>query len=91
MSLKDVSMKTFTASGRNTFEEIQTGCLQRIATATELMAQNHHRLTADRDMYLRWAEDRQQTINRLRRSNNALRGYMKRMKSKANSESAWTN
>lgn len=61
-------------------DRLQLGCLQRIADATEAMAQNYVYLQKDRDMHKRWYEQDQATIKRLVRSNNALRGHINRMK-----------
>lgn len=63
-----------------THEEIKTGCLQRIADATELMAKEHAKLIAERNA-LECDRDRwRKTAHRLLRSNAALRGVIKRMK-----------
>lgn len=64
-------------------DELKLGCLQRIADATELAAKNHAALVAERDRLARYREDDRKCIARLVRSNNALRGVIKRMK-KAN-------
>lgn len=61
-------------------ENVKIGCLQRIANATEAMAENYVYLQRDRDKYKRWYEQDQATIKRLVRSNNALRGHLNRMK-----------
>lgn len=63
-----------------TNEEIQIGCLQRIADATEAMASNYLRLQADLDMHKRWYKNEQETSARLNRSNNALRGVITKLK-----------
>lgn len=44
-------------SGPSTTENIRTGCLQRIATATEAMASNHVKLIEERDRYKRYYEE----------------------------------
>lgn len=65
-----------------TTRELQLGCLQRIADASELMARDHQSLV-NRE---RWAQERadrlQKTCDRLARSNAALRGHLKRMKAR---------
>lgn len=66
----------------STNEEIGTGALQRIADATEAMAQNFIALQSERDMYKRKFESEAAACNRLNRSNNALRGHIKRLKKK---------
>ncbi|MEN1941052.1 hypothetical protein WCE39_08160 [Luteimonas sp. MJ174] len=61
-------------------EDIQLGCLLRIADATEAMAKRHTELMAARDYYERLARDRADTIETLRRQRAALRGTITRMK-----------
>lgn len=61
-------------------DRIKIGCLQRIADATEAMAKSYNLLREERDRYQRWYEQEQQSNARLRRSNAALRGLLKRMK-----------
>lgn len=63
-------------------EQIQIGCLQRIADATEAMAINHTKLidenkwlAASRKQYREWNES-------LERSNAALKGHLTRLKKK---------
>lgn len=62
---------------------LQVACLQRIADATEAMAKNHQKLINERDLYQRWYKEGQAEIARLQRSNNALRGHLKRAKAGA--------
>ena len=59
---------------------VQLGCLQRIADATELMARRYQDLIDERDRYKRWYEDEQAKNASLRRSNAALRGIVNKMK-----------
>jgi len=66
-----------------TQEQINTGCLQRIADAAELMAKNHAQLVRERDDYERRLRTIRGEVNRLDRSNAALRGVITRMKRKA--------
>lgn len=61
-------------------ENIKLGCLQRIAKATEAMSQNYVRLENDLAYYKRMYDQNEATIKKLVRSNNALRGYLKRLK-----------
>lgn len=61
-------------------ENIKLGCLQRIAKATEAMSQNYVRLENDLAYYKRMHAENKATIERLVRSNNALRGHLKRFK-----------
>ena len=61
-------------------DELQTGCLQRIAAATEVMAQNYQQLINNRDWYRqRWQEECRRR-EELKRSNAALRGVVTRLK-----------
>ena len=68
-------------------ERVQIGCLQRIADATESMAQNFVNLQNERDSYKRYYENEAASVRRLVRSNNALRGVINRMKKTENSKS----
>ena len=71
------------ASNNNGFpgvEQMKYGYLQRIAAATEAMAQYHVQIIKDRDMYERWYKERGDRIRRLEKSNAALRGHIKRLK-----------
>ncbi len=72
-----------TNKGNATVEQINCGSLQRIADATELMAKNYAKMERD----LRWYKEnyprRNAQIEKLERSNSALRGVITRMKNKA--------
>jgi hypothetical protein len=70
-------------SSANTIEHIQTGCLQRIADATELMASNYTQLQNDRDNYKRWYYDERELSAKLYRRISALQGTITRIKNKA--------
>lgn len=61
-------------------EQLQVGALMRIADATENMAQRHTELISQRDYWEREARDLRKECARLRRSNSALRGVVKRLK-----------
>lgn len=81
MGLREESKANWSSSTpKATVDELKIGCLQRIADATEVMAQNHRELQANLDMYKRWATERQDKINRLERKVSALRGVITRMK-----------
>lgn len=60
--------------------DLQTGCLMRIADATEKMASNYVRMENDLKWHRDRAEEREAIITRLTRSNNALRGHLNRIK-----------
>lgn len=74
------SRKDFHRDGQPSNEDIQIGCLQRIADAAELMAKEHARLVRDRDYYERGYRERGAEIERLIRQRSALRGAITRMK-----------
>lgn len=61
-------------------EDIQTGCLQRIATATEKMARSYGNLIEERDRYKWLFENERKFANLLQRRVSALRGTITRMK-----------
>ena len=63
--------------------QLKLGCLQRIADATELMAQNYQSLIGERDSYKRKYEaERDRRLNQ-DKCNAALRGVITKMKKKA--------
>jgi uncharacterized protein YukE len=66
-----------------TRQEIDTGSLQRIADATEKMAENWDRLVQQRDTYKRMADEERECARRLDRRVNALRGVVTRMRNEA--------
>lgn len=69
------------AEGRApTDTQLALGALQRIADATEVMAKNYVALQAEKERYERWYKVERAKNERLIRSNNALRGYIKRLK-----------
>lgn len=61
-------------------EEILIGAAQRIADATEAMAQNHIKLQNDRDQYKRWYDDGREERDRLYRRIAALQGVITKLK-----------
>lgn len=64
-------------------EDIQIGCLQRIADATELMAKNYTKLQADLDMYKKWYNESDENRWALERKISSLRGVITKLKNKA--------
>lgn len=76
--LRDSSAKKFKSSG--TIEHINAGSLQRIADATETMAQNFVSLQKERDMLSRLSREKSARIAQLKRSNAALRGVITKLK-----------
>jgi hypothetical protein len=70
-------------------DDIQIGCLQRIADASEVMAQNYGLIIkaktqaeSDRDKYLKWWREEQAKVNQRDRQISALKGVITRMKNK---------
>lgn len=59
---------------------IQLGCLQRIADASEKMAANYSSLLGDNDFLRARVNLLRGQVDTLRRSNAALRGYVRRLK-----------
>jgi hypothetical protein len=81
MRIDEISRKTYaTLDAKPNLQEIQTGCLQRIADATELMAGNYQNLLNERDKYLRWYEEEKAQTARLLHQIAGLRGTITRMK-----------
>ena len=77
-TLRDMSRKNWT--GTNLREEIAVGSLQRIADATEKMAQSYEKIISDRDTYCRLYKNECECSERLARSNAALRGVITKLK-----------
>jgi hypothetical protein len=84
-NLREHSKANFPSENWNfpTEGEIQTGALQRIADATELMAKNHKQLVNDRDLYEKWF--RAERAARLHRDNQirSLRGVITKLRKRA--------
>lgn len=69
-----------------TLEQIQTGCLQRIADANEKMTENFVALQNDRDYYKRRVESQDKENTRLGHVIRALRGVITRKKQHASQD-----
>ena len=63
-------------------EHVTTGCLQRIADATEKMAANYDQMRCDKEMYERRYRESQEAVARMRLSRSALRGVITKLKAK---------
>ena len=61
-------------------DQINTGAILRIADATEKMASNYVKMENELSYYKKQSLQRYDEIEKLRRSNAALRGVIKRMK-----------
>lgn len=64
-------------------DQLQFGALQRIADATEKMAENYNKLLRDVKYYKERAEQNSSACQRLVRSNAALRGVITKLKKEA--------
>lgn len=83
MGLKKTSKQDFAQKDKvATFQEIQTGAIQRIADATEAMADDHIRLKRQLEIFKQKSNHLQKMLEREVRSNAALRGHIKRIKKK---------
>lgn len=63
-----------------TIDQVQVGCLQRIADATERMATNFLELQRDVGMYKKWYNEEVARSQALSRKLNALRGVVTKLK-----------
>lgn len=76
---REQSKRNWFTTGDVLQEHLQTGCLQRIADATELMAKNYLSLQGDADRYKRWYQQEQGYNKGLRLSNAALKGQITKL------------
>jgi len=83
MTLEDWSRKPISLGCSPTMDDLTTGCLQRIATAAEKMAENYNALVADRDRARRSSNYYQERCDQYARRCWALRGVITKMKKKA--------
>ena len=67
-----------------TLDEVNTGCMQRIALATEKMAGNYTQLQNDTDYYKEIYKERGVTIERLYRQISNMKGQITKLKKKMN-------
>jgi len=86
MSTFRAASKTEWSRDNPTIEDIQLGCLQRIADATEHMAANWCELTEQRDRYRRWYESERALCDKKDRCISALRGVITKMRKAAAKE-----
>lgn len=68
-----------------TNEQIQIGCLQRIADATEVMAKNYIELFAEKEKFRRWYQDERDWRESLERSLRTHKGNYTRVKNELES------
>lgn len=79
-TLKDGSRKNYSTPDKLNGEQIQIGCLQRIADATETMAKNYAQLITDRDRYQRWYSEEKERRQAAERSINTYKGVVTKLK-----------
>jgi len=78
-SLRDKSRRNW-VNEQDSNENIQLGCMLRIADATELMAKRYADLINERDQAKRSAEYWRACSDRRERSNRSLRGQITKLK-----------
>ncbi|MES2779930.1 MAG: hypothetical protein V4651_08520 [Bacteroidota bacterium] len=81
-SYRDASRENWTNRFELTNEDINTGSLQRIADATEVMAKNHNELIRENDSLKREVERYRLWYNQEQKLNRYLRGNITRLKNK---------
>ncbi len=81
-TLRDISKMTWIACDK-TLASINTGSLQRIADATELMARRHTELIRERDNYERYYREAQQRNQQLERCLAAAKGQITKLRNAA--------
>ena len=73
-TLREASKIHYNAFTPATHQDIQTGSIQRIADACEVMAKSHSQLIYDRDAYKRWYEDEKKRCDHLKAVIRGLKG-----------------
>jgi hypothetical protein len=87
-TLKGASTGEFAANATPTHSDIQSGCLQRIAAATELMAKDHARLVDDCNRYKQLFENISNRNHTLRRRVAALKGQITKLRKRLDAAEA---
>lgn len=89
--LRERSKARFESLTKATFEEIQTGCLQRIADNSDVLNNILQKLIEDKtkaeyelEFYKKLAKDRLAQINHLKLSNGGYKGVIAKLKKKLN-------
>ena len=89
MTTRDDSRQNYTSAPGIDWSATNTGSLQRIADATEKMAQNWVRITDERDRYYGWWKEERERRLKLERQllgrTNALRGVITKLRAKSDS------
>lgn len=65
-----------------TIEQINIGCMLRIADATEKMAVNYQRLIDERNQYENWWKQARDRENRLQKQLSAMKGVVTKLRKK---------
>lgn len=78
MTQREASKKHWNSN--NTVEDINSGCLQRIADATEAMAKNYVDLQNERDRLIARVEYRDERITKLENRIRGLKGVITKLK-----------
>lgn len=63
-------------------DDLQLGCLQRIAKATETISQSYNKLIEERDLYKKLYGDERACTERLLRRISAMKGVITRLQRK---------
>ena len=79
---KNQSKRSWWCTGTPNHDQLKLGCLQRIADAIELMAQNYQSLIGQRNTYENWYKEERNKRLHQERCNAALRGVITKMKKK---------
>lgn len=80
---RDISKQNWgTGEKLPSIEQINTGSLQRIADAVEVMSRSHAALLSERDSYKRQYEHQRDYVAALERRVAALRGVVTKLKKK---------
>ena len=66
--------------GGVSLDQMNAGSLQRIADATDVMAQNHIRLQSDLAQYKRWYNEEREQNRQLERRIRSLKGVITRLR-----------
>lgn len=80
MNQRESSRKDFIS--HETAEDIQLGCLQRIADATEKMASNYQKMQTDIELYKRWYNEKRAIIATRDKTISNMRGQITKLKNK---------
>ena len=80
-TFREISKKDWsTLSTLPTHDDIQSGCMQRMADALELVAKRYSDLINEVESYKQYWKEAEARNSELYRRNAGLRGYIKRLK-----------